>query len=353
MKYPSMQDATSNQVIANIELRREENRALVDDAIALAKTLALPSGVMSFAEFVVELSVNPHSAHDIAEVKEDAHRIRRLIQLTEPDFDLSRVCIKIPSTWEGLQACRALEKQGIKTLATTLFSIEQAVLAAEVGCHYVAPYVHELKEQVDSEYCDPHPNQLLVREIHDYYKYNSLRTQLMPASLVSMQECIQFAGVDYLTIAPPLLSRLSNSTIDDEELLGSVDGQGCFSEQFLHTESHTKVVPLKYIDDESAFRLEFMRSEDGRSEAKQVQSADASLWLQAYHIAGYFMYELPPCWYSDTFQRALAHMSNGQDALHGFQRVAIAFPNASKAKREQVTPQSVDSRLGSSSSQKT
>lgn len=46
---------------------------------------------------------------------------------------------------EGLQACRVLEAQGIRTLATTMFCMEQASLAADAGCTYIAPYVNELR----------------------------------------------------------------------------------------------------------------------------------------------------------------------------------------------------------------
>lgn len=63
----------------------------------------------------------------------------------EPEYDTKRICIKIPATWEGLQACRELEKRGIATLATTMFCTAQAALAADVGCTYIAPYVNELK----------------------------------------------------------------------------------------------------------------------------------------------------------------------------------------------------------------
>jgi transaldolase len=74
-----------------------------------------------------------------------ADLFKLLSELSEHDFK-TKLCIKIPSSWEGLQACRALQQDhGIKTLATTLFTIEQAALAAEVGCHYIAPYVNELK----------------------------------------------------------------------------------------------------------------------------------------------------------------------------------------------------------------
>lgn len=66
-----------------------------------------------------------------------------------PAFDATRVCIKIPSTWEGLRACRELEMSGIATLATTVFCMEQAALAADAGCTYIAPYVNELRVHFD------------------------------------------------------------------------------------------------------------------------------------------------------------------------------------------------------------
>lgn len=73
-----------------------------------------------------------------------------LYKSLDTSFDVSRICVKIPSTFEGLQACRVLQSKGIKTLATTLFTIEQAVLAADAGCCYIAPYLHELRAQTDS-----------------------------------------------------------------------------------------------------------------------------------------------------------------------------------------------------------
>lgn len=75
--------------------------------------------------------------------------ITSLCRRFEPSFDQSKLCIKVPSTWEGLQACRKLKSLGIQTLATTLFTLEQAILAAEVGCIYVSPFLHELKALLD------------------------------------------------------------------------------------------------------------------------------------------------------------------------------------------------------------
>lgn len=68
--------------------------------------------------------------------------IIHFFRVLDPEFPSSRVCIKIPSTWEGMQACKVLEASGLKTLATTLFCMEQGVLAAEAGCTYIAPYVY-------------------------------------------------------------------------------------------------------------------------------------------------------------------------------------------------------------------
>jgi transaldolase len=77
--------------------------------------------------------------------------IHAIFRRLRPLVDPSRICIKVPSTWEGIQACLELESKGIRTLATTIFSIEQAVLAAEACCKYIAPYVNELRVHFDPE----------------------------------------------------------------------------------------------------------------------------------------------------------------------------------------------------------
>lgn len=59
--------------------------------------------------------------------------------------------MKVVATWEGLQACRELALYRIKTLATTVFTIEQAVLAGEAGCISMSPFVHEAKAHFDKK----------------------------------------------------------------------------------------------------------------------------------------------------------------------------------------------------------
>jgi transaldolase len=75
--------------------------------------------------------------------------IEALCRKLAPEFDISRLCIKVPATWEGLQACKKLKQVGIKTLATTLFTMEQAILAAEAGAINISPFGHELQSILD------------------------------------------------------------------------------------------------------------------------------------------------------------------------------------------------------------
>jgi transaldolase len=79
----------------------------------------------------------------------DRTGLHELFKTADPFFDDSRFVMKVAATWEGLQACRELRNLGIKTLGTTLFSMEQAVLAGEAGCVSISPFVRELKEMVD------------------------------------------------------------------------------------------------------------------------------------------------------------------------------------------------------------
>lgn len=105
--------------------------------------LAIP--MLPHISSVIHIQANPEYAYSKEQTVKAGLRILSIFSHVDKKVDRDRVCIKIPSTWEGLQACKELESQCVKTLATTLFCLEQAILAAEADCHYVAPYLHELK----------------------------------------------------------------------------------------------------------------------------------------------------------------------------------------------------------------
>ena len=100
----------------------------------------------------VHIQANPFDAYSTKRTVDGALRLLEHFEELAAGFDKSRVCIKIPSTWEGLQACMRLESMNVSTLATTLFTIEQAAVAGEARCHYIAPYVHDLRAQIDARY---------------------------------------------------------------------------------------------------------------------------------------------------------------------------------------------------------
>jgi transaldolase len=107
---------------------------------------------LRFAPYTIgylHVQTNPKWAYSTLKTIKNAERILAHFRHIDTDFDTKRVCIKIPSTWEGLQACKELERHGITTLATTMFCMEQALLAADAGCTYIAPYVNELRVHFD------------------------------------------------------------------------------------------------------------------------------------------------------------------------------------------------------------
>lgn len=100
----------------------------------------------------------------------------------------SRICVKIPSTFEALQAAPTLSREyNIPTLGTALFSLEQAALAHQVGCVVISPYVNELRVHfVDGEVDN---NKLfdVIGNIWRYFRAEDIqsKTILMPARFVS------------------------------------------------------------------------------------------------------------------------------------------------------------------------
>lgn len=77
--------------------------------------------------------------------------IHSIFALIDPFFPTARIAIKVAASWEGLQACRELRDYGIKTLATTLFTMEQVILAGEVGCVSISPFIHALRILLEPE----------------------------------------------------------------------------------------------------------------------------------------------------------------------------------------------------------
>lgn len=143
-------------------------------------------------------------------------RGERLIGLYEQaGVARDRVLIKLASTWEGIRAAEQLEKSGIQTNLTLLFSFTQAVACADAGVFLISPFVgriydwykkHEGRDFVGDE----DPGVQSVSRIYDYYKANGFGTVVMGASFRNIGQIEALAGCDRLTISPELLSELTN-----------------------------------------------------------------------------------------------------------------------------------------------
>ena len=124
-----------------------------------------------------------------------------------------RVLIKLAATWEGIQACKALQKEGIDCNMTLIFSLTQAAACADAGAFLISPFVGRIldwysKAEGKTYTADTDPGVLSVREIYSYYKAHGIKTVVMGASFRNQGEIEALAGCDRLTISPALLKDL-------------------------------------------------------------------------------------------------------------------------------------------------
>lgn len=150
-------------------------------------------------------------------------RARRLIDMYRAEgIPSDRVLIKVASTWEGIQAARILEAEGIRTNLTLLFSFCQAVACAEAQVQLISPFVGRIydwyKKQAGAAWDEAaqagenDPGVASVRRIFDYYKQHGIRTEVMGASFRNTGQILALSGCDLLTISPELLAQLTQTT---------------------------------------------------------------------------------------------------------------------------------------------
>lgn len=173
---------------------------------------------------------------------------RELVRIyAELGVDKNRVLIKMAATWEGVQACRILESEGIRCNMTLLFNLTQAVAAADAGAFLISPFVgrvmdwYKAKEGVDGYEASEDPGVLALREIYKYYKSRKIKTVVMGASFRNLGEILELAGCDRLTISPKFIDELKGSTHKVARML---------EEGVLENESESAAVAM----DEASFR---------------------------------------------------------------------------------------------------
>ena len=197
-------------------------------------------------------------------------RAQRLIELYQgAGVPIDRVLIKIAATWEGIEAARLLEQQGIHTTLTLLFSKVQAIACAQAKVQLISPFVGRIydwfKKQAGSQWDEAamaganDPGVRSVREIFEYYKRFGITTEVMGASFRNVGQIVALAGCDLLTIAPELLAQLEASTAP---VLPALDAQAA---------RQLDIAPVHY--DEASFR--FALNEDAMATEKLAEGIRA------------------------------------------------------------------------------
>ena len=164
----------------------------------------------------------------------------------ERGIDKSRILIKVASTWEGIKAVEHLQKEGIDCNMTLIFSLAQAIAAANAGAFLISPFVGRIldfyKAKEGKSYTgETDPGVVSVRQIYSYYKAYGIKTDVMGASFRNVGEIEALAGCDRLTISPELLKELAD---DASEL-----------PRKLSPEKAAKQAPAKIEMNEKTFRL--------------------------------------------------------------------------------------------------
>lgn len=193
---------------------RGNTRAIINDAI---DRLAIEFGrrILDIIPGRISTEVDARLSFD---QKATIDKARRLIALYDAEgVDSSRVLIKIASTWEGIQAARELEKEGIHCNLTLLFGLHQAVACAEAEVTLISPFVGRILDWYKSDTgrdaypAAEDPGVLSVTEIYNYYKRFGHKTEVMGASFRNIGEICELAGCDLLTISPKLLKELQQT----------------------------------------------------------------------------------------------------------------------------------------------
>ncbi|MFW2076908.1 transaldolase [Acinetobacter sp. ULE_I010] len=222
-------DATTNPSLITAAAQQPENRELIEDAYAQAKqegyqldqlvertidilTVKLGVEILNIIEGRVSTEVDAALSYNTEETITKAKELLALYQ--DYGIDQNRILIKIASTWEGIQAAKALEAEGIHCNLTLLFGLHQAKACADAKVTLISPFVGRIldwfkkAENIESYPIEEDPGVLSVKEIYHYYKQHHIKTEVMGASFRSVDQVLGLAGCDLLTVAPNLLEKL-------------------------------------------------------------------------------------------------------------------------------------------------
>ncbi|HLT98823.1 MAG TPA: transaldolase [Burkholderiaceae bacterium] len=224
-------DATTNPTLILKAVQKDEYRYILEkinkdfphaDATEKTNRLLVAFGreILDIIPGRVSTEVDARLSFDVTASIDRAHDLIALYE--QQGVSRERVLIKLASTWEGIQAARKLQSEGIRCNMTLLFSLPQAVACAQAQVQLISPFVGRIydwyKKSAGSDWNEAanaganDPGVLSVKRIYNYYKAYDIPTEIMGASFRNIGQIRALAGCDLLTISPELLNELEQST---------------------------------------------------------------------------------------------------------------------------------------------
>ena len=212
-KYKKLVD----EVISNSKSRKfsqtEDQVNYIADQLTIAFGIELTKIVPGYVSTEVDSDLSFNTEATVEKAKQIINSYE------QSGVPKNRILIKIAGTWEGIQAVKKLEAEGISCNCTLIFSLTQAIACAEAGAFLISPFVGRIldwfKSNTQKDYDSSNdPGVQSVEKIFNYFKKFNYNTIVMAASFRNKDEIINLAGCDKLTISPTLLEELSQN--DDE-----------------------------------------------------------------------------------------------------------------------------------------
>jgi transaldolase len=224
------QDATTNPSLILKAVQKSEYQPLLKDTVTQFRGRPLDeimdrllvrfgAEILAIIPGRVSTEVDASLSFDTQATVARAERVIELYQAL--GIPVERVLIKIAATWEGIQAAAQLERRGIRTNLTLLFSFCQAVACGQAKVQLISPFVGRIydwyKKAAGAAWDEPahaggnDPGVQSVRAIYRHYKHFGIATEIMGASFRNTGQIIALAGCDLLTIAPELLAQLASN----------------------------------------------------------------------------------------------------------------------------------------------
>ncbi|GHB12132.1 transaldolase [Modicisalibacter luteus] len=242
-------DATTNPSLILQAAQHESRRARmaelarestdIDDAVD-AVAVEVGAEISELVPGYVSTEVSARLSFDTQATLARAHSL--IERYERRDISRDRILIKVASTWEGIRAAEQLEREGIHTNLTLLFSFAQAQACADAGVTLISPFVgrildwYKVKEPNADFTGQYDPGVQSVKRIYEHYKGHGYKTVVMGASFRNSGEIEALAGCDRLTISPQLLEELATSEGTLERQLTALEAETSPPEPFVESE---------------------------------------------------------------------------------------------------------------------